>query len=83
MTNDEIKAIATEAAKEAIRELLVAMGVNANDPEALIEMQQDFAHIRAWRRSTQTIKNNGLKAAVTFIVTGGLGYLVFLFTSHK
>ena len=78
---DEIKQIAEEAAKTAVRELLVAMGVDAQDPHSLIEMQKDFAHIRIWRESTETIKNHGLIAAVTFIVTGAFGYLVFLF--HK
>ena len=57
------------------------MGVDAQDPHSLIEMQKDFAHIRIWRESTETIKNHGLIAAVTFIVTGAFGYLVFLF--HK
>ena len=83
MNPDEVRHIATEAAKEAIRELLVAMGVNAHDEKALLEMQQDFAHVRAWRKSTETIKAKSLSAAVTFLVTGAFGYLVFLFTTHK
>lgn len=81
LTSEEIKHLAEEAAKSAVRELLVAMGVDANDPKALIEMQKDFAHIRGWRVGTETVKRKGLAAAVTFIVTGVLGYLVFLF--HK
>ena len=83
LTQDEIRHIASEAAKEAVRELLEVMGVHSHDHDAIAEMQEDFAHLRAWRRSTQIIKNSGLKAAVTFMVTGGLGYLVFLFTYHK
>lgn len=81
LTSEEIKHLAEEAAKSAVRELLVAMGVDANDPKALIEMQKDFAHIRVWRESTDTIRRKGLAAAVTFIVSGILAYLVFLF--HK
>lgn len=81
LTSEEIKHLAEEAAKTAVRELLTAMGVNAHDPEALLEMQRDFAHVRNWRKSTDAIKGHGIKAAVTFVVTGALGYLVFLF--HK
>ncbi len=81
LTSEEIKHLAEEAAKTAVRQLLVAMGVDANDPKALLEMQKDFAHIRVWRESTEAIRNRGLAAAVTFCVTGVLGYLVFLF--HK
>ena len=78
---EEIKQVAEEAAKAAVRDILVAMGVDAHDPHSLIDMQKDFAHIRTWRESTETIKNHGMIAAVSFVVTGAFGYLVFLF--HK
>ena len=81
LSADDIRQIAEEAAKTAIRDLLVAMGVDVQNPHSLIEMQKDFAHVRTWRESTEAIKSRSLAAAVTFIVTGAFGYLVFLF--HK
>lgn len=75
MTNDEVRHIAEEAAKKAVRELLVTMGVNANDPDALLEMQRDFAHIRAWRLSVAAVRGTAIKTGVTVLVTGFLGAL--------
>lgn len=71
LTSDEIRHVASAAAKEAVQELLVALGVDASDPKALIEMQKDFAHVRAWRESVETVKKRSLIAAVT-IITGGI-----------
>lgn len=73
LNSEEIRHIASESAKQAVRELLVAMGVDANDPKSLLELQADFAHIRAWRESVNTIKTQSLKTAVGIIITGVLG----------
>lgn len=43
-------------AKLAVREVLLNMGVNIADPEALKKMQQDFAYLRDWREAAGTIK---------------------------
>jgi hypothetical protein len=72
-TSDEIRHIASEAAKSAVRELLVAMGVDANDPKSLITMQKDFAHLRAWRESIETVKTKSITVAIGTIVVGVLG----------
>lgn len=72
-TSDEIRHIAGESAKLAVREMLVAMGANAEGPDALIEMQKDFAHIRKWRQSVEAVQTRGLMVAVGIIVTGIAG----------
>lgn len=70
LTSDEIKHIADESAKAALREMLVMMGVDATDPKALLEMQQDFAHLRIWRESVEAVRTKGLIVATGIIVTG-------------
>ena len=81
-TDADIAAIATAAAKEAIKELFLTLGVDATDPQQIIEMQRDFAHLRGWRQSIELVKSKGLGAAVIFIVTGGLGIVVYLIKGH-
>jgi hypothetical protein len=78
-TDEEIVAIAMAAARAAIKELLLALGVDASEPHQVIEMQRDFAHLRAFRQSMELVKNRGLATAVAVVVTGGLGLLVMLF----
>lgn len=81
MTED-MEGIAEEVAERVVNRLLLAMGVNAADPEELVKFQKDFAHLRGWRESIELVKRRGLAAAVGFIVTGALGYILFLFMRH-
>lgn len=70
LTQAEIKHIADESAKAALRDMLTMMGVDANDPKALIEMQADFAHLRTWRESVETVRTKGIIVATGIIVSG-------------
>ena len=49
MTPDEIDAIATTAAERAVKSTLLSLGINIETPEAIVEAQLDFQHLRAWR----------------------------------
>lgn len=55
-----------------MKEFFLALGVNADNPEAVIAVQKDFACLRAWREASDTVKRKGLGAAVTIVVTGCL-----------
>lgn len=79
---EEVKAIAAEAAKAAVVELFISLGVDAKDPEAIITMQKDFAHLRHWRESIDTVKRQSLKTAVGVIMTGILGAILMYFQSR-
>lgn len=72
---EETREIAQTAAREAVREMMIAMGVDTSSPEAMIEMQKDFQSLRAWRNSVQTVQRQGLITAVGFIIVGVLGIL--------
>lgn len=67
MTEDDIRKVAHEAAREAVREMMERLGVNINDYQ---ETQQDFAHLRAWRMSMDAVKRQGLVVAVGIAVAG-------------
>lgn len=71
--------IASRAATKAIDGFFLRLGVDTTNP---LEMQKDFAHLRAWRESTDLVKRKGLTAAVTVIVTGSLAMFYAVF-SHK
>lgn len=67
-TEAELKTIV----KEAVKETLVQLGVDAADP---IEMQRDFAHLRYWRESTDKAKQHGFIALIVILVTGTAGLI--------
>jgi hypothetical protein len=56
--------------EEAVHDAFVKMGIDMSKP---IEMQKDFQHLREWRMSVQSVKDRGLFAVVTVLVTGTLG----------
>lgn len=69
VTIEDVERIASRAAQTALRDMLVVMGVDANDPKAMIEMQKDFAHVRAWRTSVDKMRTQGLLTAIGIFVT--------------
>lgn len=75
LTSSEIQHIASETAKAAVRETLLAMGVDVSNPEAVQEMQKDMAHVRLWRQSVDTVRRQSLIAAVGILVSGAAGGL--------
>lgn len=81
-STSEVRDIAEEVARATVKEFVLALGVNADDPEAVIAVQKDFAHLRAWREASDTIKRKGLGAAVTIVVTGLLGLVWLALSRH-
>ncbi len=65
--------------RETVHETLIGMGIDATNP---IELQQDFQHLRDWRRSTQAVKRKGLLTVVGMAVAG-LAALVWLALSSR
>lgn len=79
MNQDDISHIAEVAAEKGIQKAFLAIGIDTSDPEAIIKMQADFAHLRTWRESTEAVKRKAYLTAVGVLVAGGLGYLLVAF----
>lgn len=75
MTPHEVEQIATKAAREAVRETLLTMGVDVSKPDALLSMQLDFAHTRRVRLATETIGRQSIMTAVAVAVTAFAGLI--------
>ncbi len=82
LTSAEIQDIASAAADAAVRKTLLTMGVDTSDPKAMTEMQRDFAHVRIWRQSVDTVRKQTLIAAVTVIVSG-IAAAIYMFVTNR
>lgn len=82
MTDDEVREIARTAAREAVREMMIAMGVDTSNPAAIIEMQKDFQSLRDWRQSMQAVRPHGLMTAIGVLTVGTLG-LIYMHFMHR
>ncbi len=63
MSSDDIKKLVADT----VRQTLVQIGIDNASP---IEMQQDFQHLRAWRKSGQELKTKGLVALLGIFLSG-------------
>jgi len=82
VSEDQIRAIAEQVSSEVVKQLLLALGINTNDPGEIVKLQKDFALLRSWRENVDTVKNKGLAAAVGFVVTAILGLIVAFIYKH-
>lgn len=88
----EMRIIAEAAAKAAVEETLLTLGIDARDPiqaqkDFMIlrevgklvmdsEFRKDMEHLRTWRLAVKEVKTKGLVTLVGIIVTGAVALMV-------
>lgn len=65
-----IDEVAHKAASAAVKQTLVTMGIDADNP---FEVQKDMQMLREWRESISAVKRHGLLVAIAVIIVGALG----------
>lgn len=84
--------IAEAAAKAAVEETLLSIGINVKDPiqaqkDFMVlrevgklvmdsEFRKDMEHLRSWRLSIKEAKAKGVLAIIGIVITGSIGLLV-------
>lgn len=76
VTEAEIEAVVART----VAETLLKLGIDAADP---LEFQADMQHLRAWRRSVATVKQQSLMTAIGIITAGVLGGLWLLLKGQQ
>ena len=79
----ELRDTAEDAADRALQKFFLKLGVDTSEPMHVLAMQKDFAYLRTWRESIDTVKDRSLKVAVTVIVTGVLGAIYAFFVHGR
>lgn len=64
--------IAHLAAKKAVEETFLRLGVDPADP---ISAQKDFAHLRRWRISVENFSAKAVLTAIGVMVTGAMALI--------
>lgn len=93
MTAEQVNAVARTAAREAVVEVLMLIGIDTRDPikaqqtSAVVremvdafqteEFQKDMIHLRTWRVNMEQATNKGILAIVGLLVTG-IGSMVVM-----
>jgi hypothetical protein len=84
MTDSETKRIASAAAKEALQEFMLMLGVDISTPSGIIDLQKDFHHVRNARTMVDEARD-ALRRKLFDVLTGGavtglVGALALYFT---
>jgi hypothetical protein len=61
-----------DLSKDVVRETLTAVGVDMTD---LTEVQKDFAYLRTWRKTTESLHGKTLCAVLGMIIAGAMATL--------
>ena len=72
MTESDTKRIATAAAKEALQDFMLMLGVDISTPAGVIELQRDFNHIRQARVTVGKVRSKVWDVLTGSAVTGVL-----------
>lgn len=82
MTREEMREIAEQASDDAIKKMLLALGINAYDPESIKAFQKDAAFTRTLRESSEAVKRKAILTAISVFVTGMIAYVWTSFRPH-
>lgn len=76
MTEEELRRLISQTVKEAVddamAENLLKLGIDVDEP---LELQKDMQHVRAWRKSFETVKKQSLTTAIGVITMGVIGLI--------
>lgn len=67
LSEDDVERIAAKATKTAVLEILTRMGIDVNQP---LEMQEDFAWTRKYRKLAENIGSKIILTVVTLMTVG-------------
>lgn len=65
-----------ELIQKTVRQTLLQIGLDVSTPEAVKDLQKDFAHTRAWRRLFEGASVKAAFLMVGLIITGGFSVLL-------
>ena len=69
----EFKTAVKEATVEAVKEVLITLGIDTENP---LELQADMLHVRRSRETTQQVSGIIRRSLIGVAITGGVSLLV-------
>lgn len=70
LTEEEVRAIAKEAAKAAVKETFLVLGVDIADPKDVIALQKRLAFLQSFEATTSAAARHSILALTALIVLG-------------
>jgi len=61
------------AVEDGVKRAMLTIGIDISEPNAVLESQKDFQHLRSFRQSTDAVKRHSILAMITIMVSGIAG----------
>jgi uncharacterized protein YoaH (UPF0181 family) len=68
MSEADVQRIAHAAAREAVEQVFLTIGADISTPEAIIQIQEDFRHIRRRREIDQAIGRRAIFTLISLVI---------------
>lgn len=78
-THEILDEIATAAARKAVAEAFIKLGIDVNDP---IEMQRDMDFVRSIRTTGVAMRQKAFTTMISVVVTAILGIIGYVLFPH-
>lgn len=72
----ETRLLVKETVKDTVEEVLLRFGIDGSTPEAVLELQRDWHHLRTSRLNSESQKNKTSQHVLNVIVSGLIAALV-------
>lgn len=76
MTDAEIKSLAEAAADAAVNKLMLRIGIDPEDQDAIPGLKADLGYLKRLHAGSETFKRQGITATATVITTFIIGSIV-------
>ena len=76
MTDEDIKALASEAASKAVWQTFRMFGVDTEDQDSVNEFRHDLVFARELRRTTKGVQSKVLMVVIGILVAGGIAAML-------
>lgn len=60
MEDEELPPHTRAVIRSTVEETLLSLGVDVSSPEAIVAMQRDFQHLRAWRAASEEMQRKSI-----------------------
>ena len=70
LTEEDVRSIAREAAKSAVKETFLVLGVDINDPKDVIALQRRLAFLQSFEATTSAAARHSILAMSALVVLG-------------
>lgn len=82
MDRRDVEEVARMAARNAVAEMMIALGINVKDPASILRVQRNFTQLHEWVAACDDIKKHSMTTTVGILIVGLIGAVLMYAKDH-